>query len=805
MSRYDKYGANDDRTLQDLDAGFVGFNNRLRSDQLQAGLLEKCENGRLDRNGQWTVRLGTKSVSAPLVVGDAALTLPFDVFGSTITAGSFVVGKQYSIASLGNTNFTSVGASASPAVGELFTATGAGSGTGTAILGEITVAQANFSRSGDDITFTSSSHGLSTGTVVTISGLGTAGVDPDGDRRITKVDDNNFKITVAGLNAKPSGDATIACGPVRGDTTNEVFGSCNFSDPNSASNESYIILAANNKAVAIKTSDPSTTYNLTYPTGEVVSSAVDMIQAFNKVFIFRKGGSIALEVDLAASNISSSPSFSLVSNGAFTQPSKKTATVFAISQEVASVTASNHGFLKEDKIKVSIVGDSGLVVNTEFIVKEADTNTFSFIANNAVDIADGSITTYPQFIKRISSNIGFIHMPAPEFGELHQGRLIVPFQFEQTGSSGSATIASRKVFDELIASDILDSNTYDQIFASLRFNAGASDFTVGIKSFTEDSFLVFNKNSIHRVSNTTNISNISAQLLTDEIGCLARKTITQVGKNIFFLSDNGVYSLEFFDEFNLRGTQVPLSEPIQSTMDRINPDLAKDSVATYFDNRYYIAVPLNSEDGSVTATANNALLIYNFLTNQWESIDTINSSSPFEYSNLLVSGLGAKRGLYCTNKDGGIHLIAGNINNFDEANKQGVDTTITAVGGTVQSTDILGLLKTRMYTYGDIGRKKFNSFDIQAEASDVQADFSIKIETENIDIELTNDESSLGNASTYLGNSIPINEDVAIRGRIGNMRAYGAQIQIQNISGKPSIRSIKTSATQTFRSSNSAT
>ena len=49
--------------------------------------------------------------------------------------------------------------------------------------------------------------------------------------------------------------------------------------------ESYIILAANNKAVAIKTSDPSTTYNLTYPTGDVVSSAVDMIQAFNKVFI----------------------------------------------------------------------------------------------------------------------------------------------------------------------------------------------------------------------------------------------------------------------------------------------------------------------------------------------------------------------------------------------------------------------------------------------------------------------------------------------------------------------------------------
>lgn len=49
-----------------------------------------------------------------------------------VTAGSFVVGKQYTIRSVGSTSFTSIGAVANT-VGVLFTATGVGSGTGVAI------------------------------------------------------------------------------------------------------------------------------------------------------------------------------------------------------------------------------------------------------------------------------------------------------------------------------------------------------------------------------------------------------------------------------------------------------------------------------------------------------------------------------------------------------------------------------------------------------------------------------------------------------------------------------------------------
>ena len=51
----------------------------------------------------------------------------------TVTAGSFVVGETYTIASVGTTNFTLIGA-ASNTIGVTFVATGIGAGTGTAVF-----------------------------------------------------------------------------------------------------------------------------------------------------------------------------------------------------------------------------------------------------------------------------------------------------------------------------------------------------------------------------------------------------------------------------------------------------------------------------------------------------------------------------------------------------------------------------------------------------------------------------------------------------------------------------------------------
>jgi hypothetical protein len=68
---------------------------------------------------------------ATITATDFGAINPGDFFKVNSNAGSFVVGKEYTITFVGTTNFTLIGASANT-VGITFTATGLGSGTGTA-------------------------------------------------------------------------------------------------------------------------------------------------------------------------------------------------------------------------------------------------------------------------------------------------------------------------------------------------------------------------------------------------------------------------------------------------------------------------------------------------------------------------------------------------------------------------------------------------------------------------------------------------------------------------------------------------
>lgn len=877
MDQYSTYGRLDSRDLQGIDLGFVGFNNRVRPDQLPSSFLEVCENGRLDRSGQWIPRNGVLNLVAPVITDESQLALSFGLRDTDLTGGT---------RALINTNDL-------------------------------------------EITF-SGGHSLGTSGNVMVNLSGFTDVAPstgDGNKVVTITSATKIVLTDKTYTNAGTGTTAITKPVIKDNLTNLIRGSCAFNDPFSTNNESYIILALTNNAKAIKVSDTDATpITINYPTGELVEDTCQVLQAFNKIFIFRRG-KVAFEINFETTDIAGGGTItmSLVDNGNFSQPVTLTSSVCDIANNVCTVTTSAaHGLKVGQKIMCTLQGSSGLITNQftqissedsfstvveEYTVlsigevnlsngaasREGSTTTvniqfdgtdlintsnlkvgsriivagasysgtggaaavnttqvitafsttgstlndtlkftvsglndavsgssvtvstptdqFSFIVGQAIeDKADGSISTKPKFIRRVFSDLGLIHMPCPEFAELHAGRLIMPYQFDQTGSSGSPTITSRKVFDQLIASDKLDSNTYDSIFASLRFNAGTSDFTVGIKSFTDDTVLVFNRNSIHSVKQVGTEVPVST-LLTNEIGCVARKTIVQVGNNIYFLSDSGLYSLEFFEEFNLRGSQTPLSESVSKTIDRINQSAIDKSCAVYFNNRYYLALPLDN------STFNNAVLIYNFITKSWESLDFVDSKNStgtaqsffplntlFRYDDLIIAGAGIYRGVYSVDQNGGITLIEGNNSILSSQNLQGNDLTITQVGQTTETpSKVQGRLKTRMHTFNDLGTKKFKSFHINAESSpDSPSDFSIKIQTENIDVELDDPPADLLSASDYIGKQIEPSKDVSFRGRIGNMRAYGAQLQIENEVGRPIIKTIKTTALKTYKSPNPA-
>lgn len=88
-----------------------------------SGVSASATAGRLAINAQASASNGV-STGVCQVAASSASTTP-------VTAGSFVVGRSYKVATVGTTDFTIIGA-LSNTVGTIFTATGVGSGTGTA-------------------------------------------------------------------------------------------------------------------------------------------------------------------------------------------------------------------------------------------------------------------------------------------------------------------------------------------------------------------------------------------------------------------------------------------------------------------------------------------------------------------------------------------------------------------------------------------------------------------------------------------------------------------------------------------------
>jgi hypothetical protein len=749
MSRYSTYGQLDDVVAKDGDRGFIGFNNRLRPDQLQPGMLADAQNVRLDRNGEAQVRKGLELVLAPLAVGVDALTLPFDlptlaqegdsvtailnddaineIYGSTGFSNPNDIGSQYIIIA-SNAKAIAINVADSSITDIAYP-------SGLIISQSVDMIQA-FNK-------------------VFIFRNGQAALEWDGDftgtPAFTKVASGEYSQPVQIVCASGEFALIQNRGIVHQEDGVSVGSTITVIGDKTLSTDQTSSLIIGSEFVVSKVFEGGSTTTITAATSTPISGGE--YDGLYKVTITATGHgqNVGDPIDIAGFGDSKIDGSRFVAevNGddiVFYVPQNPNTTVNG-----GETVALAHGF--------------------EFYVDASKTDSH---------VTDGeSFTSTPVFTRKVSVGLGFSHMPSPPFATYHQRRLVMPYRFEVNDTVDSFT--SRGILDEVIASDILDTDTYDRIYAQYRFNAGTADYIVGLHSFAEDSLLVFNRNSIHLVQNTINLEAASTRLLTNEVGCVARKSITQVGNQVIFLSDNGIYGTRFMDEYNLRGTETPLSEPINETIKRINKEAWDKAVAVYFDNRYYLAVPL---DGS---SENNAILIYNFLNSQWESIDTVNDIN-YHTANMIVVGDGNDRGVYAVNNVGGVHQL--------DARVDGVDRVIAQIGGSQVTPDIATSVTTRQYTLNTMDRKKWKEFDFHIQSSDSNtSDFDINIETENPDFV-----GSVGSLSTFNGSALAVDEDVSIRGRIGNKRGYGIQFTINNTSGRPRIRAIEVEGSVSMRS-----
>jgi hypothetical protein len=354
-----------------------------------------------------------------------------------------------------------------------------------------------------------------------------------------------------------------------------------------------------------------------------------------------------------------------------------------------------------------------------------------------------------------------------------------------------------------------DGNTFqvshylkDDTWSSLdmfSINDGGNDRLIAITPWTLNEFVVFMRNSIfyanvgvgaYQIGDPAQESDSYVKSLATDIGCVARKSVVQAGGGIFFLSDNGVYvanpagagsagtNASTPEGMRLLTLSEPLSSPISDVIERINYNYVSGAVAAYFENRYYLAVPLDS------STVNNAVLVYNFINKAWESVDTYTAG--FDIKAFHVVKKGNRRRLFAIDQQQGIFLME-NLDWDEYVNSTGTpildDPTfkLDSIGAKLQAGvftpySINGILTTRAYSFDTNREKRFSS---------VQADMSMTVGADvYIDLVVVNPDST-----TRL-NSFFAQEDEDYLLRLPARKSgYYAQVKYTVNAYRPSIRS----------------
>ena len=472
--------------------------------------------------------------------------------------------------------------------------------------------------------------------------------------------------------------------------------------------------------------------------------------------------------------------FTYVPGGPYTQP------------QTFSVTGGDIDVV-DGLVTIAVVGNTTIKAGDFVTVRKNDVAALSAMTGETYQVVSSTsteLTFYApvadytaagtdefQLSGRFSVGGGFMKMPAPPWGVYFQRRLWIPYHYTNGGTVLSPTYTDRGTRDEIVASDVLDSDTYDQLEGQFRVTGGVSDYVVAMQPFYEDRMIVLNRNSLHVVNGTAGtLQDTQIRELTREVGCLARRSVVQYASVVFFLSDNGVYGVEFQDEYNLRGVKEPLSLKIQPLIDRINKNLAAESVGVYFDNRYWLAVPLDSTVGSNDATGNNAVLVFNTLNNAWESLD-IYGGGEFLVKDFIIAQDGDRNSLFIVNQYGGLHEFGGS--------NGPVDVCATDFVGGTESFGVNYELRTRGYSFGNQSRKRFSRSQVVLESSDKNpSDVDFEFATEDPDSGVID----IGSVEDSIGTVLPTSEVGTFRHRLGNPRGiYGVLTIRANMDGSAPI------------------
>lgn len=229
------------------------------------------------------------------------------------------------------------------------------------------------------------------------------------------------------------------------------------------------------------------------------------------------------------------------------------------------------------------------------------------------------------------------------------GRTTVPNAYYAENAANRMLVPYGK--DRIAVSDIADYVEYDWVLDDFQINQGESDDLVRVFPWQQSQIICFKRHSIFRVTGVMgDLTSASLAKLPGSLGLVGRRAVVDIGGDIYFMSQSGVFRISQIFQDTPQPDDVPISDFIKPVIDSINWNAANLIRAEYRRDRLYFAVPLKN------AVRNNALIVYNIVSSFWESIDTFGDPD-FRIDDLIKMDYNGERRLYAIDRVKGIILL----------------------------------------------------------------------------------------------------------------------------------------------------
>ena len=252
--------------------------------------------------------------------------------------------------------------------------------------------------------------------------------------------------------------------------------------------------------------------------------------------------------------------------------------------------------------------------------------------------------------------------------------------------------------DELAASDVLDFTAYDNIANTFNLNTGTSDYLVTTYPFGDNGLVAFKHNSSIMLQNVQgSLANVTATEVTRQLGIIGINAVTAVGPDLVYMTDRDITTIRLNLQNNLQAATEPLSRNIKGIIGRVNWSQAYRTSMAYWNNRLYIALPLDN------STTISTVIVYDFITKQWWGEWNFNASIGMDIIGFVTANYNGATRLHAATSNGRIFVTGQSHNDISGATVCEIADSVTTRAYRLDNNNHIG---RRMYM--DIGTNRPN-------------------------------------------------------------------------------------------------